>query len=291
MTSHIVAVIGGTGLYQMEGLENVRDEIIETPFGAPSSPIVRGTLHGVEMLFLARHGRNHSILPSEINYRANIWALKSLGASWCISVSAVGSLAEELSPGTLVVPDQIIDRTSLRKNTFFGDGIVAHVSVADPFCPVLREALISANGIVAKKSGFGTASKGTYVCMEGPAFSTRAESHMYRSWGAQIIGMTNLPEAKLAREAEIAYGTLALVTDYDCWKEDGDDVDVSKVIEILHRNSANAKLVVAEAVSILREKEPSPMAHDALKHALITRLSEAPSESVSRLKPLLARYL
>lgn len=290
MDRNIIAVIGGTGLYDIEGLEQIEKLEISTPFGSPSAPIIRGQLAGAELLFLPRHGLRHNLLPSEINYRANIFALKSLGAKWCVSVSAVGSLKEELSPGMIAIPDQLIDRTSGRCGTFFGNEIVAHVSLADPYCPVLRQAIY----LVAKKEGergnFKVHSGGTYVCMEGPAFSTRAESNLHRSWGASYIGMTNCPEAKLAREAEIAYATLALVTDYDCWKASEEAVDTVSVLKILHSNAAHAKNIIAALPRALQNLQPSEIAANALKNALVTQLKGVGSEKLAAMKPILGKY-
>ncbi|MFM1847640.1 MAG: hypothetical protein RL417_1114, partial [Pseudomonadota bacterium] len=235
-----IGVIGGSGLYSIEGLQNVSTVEVETPFGAPSGAVTCGILEGAELFFLARHGSYHGLLPSEVNYRANVFALKSLGAEWCISVSAVGSLREELPPGTVVIPDQLIDRTVGRRSTFFGEGLAAHVGFAEPYCSTLRGVLARVAAPIAREGNFNVVSGGTYVCMEGPAFSTRAESHLYRHWGASLIGMTALPEAKLAREAELAYATLALVTDYDCWKGDGHDVDVVQVLKTMETNSRHA---------------------------------------------------
>ena len=219
----MIGVIGGSGLYAMEGLEQVEEVVLETPFGMPSDAYVTGTLNGIRMAFLPRHGRGHRLLPSEVNYRANIYGMKMLGVERVISVSAVGSLQDAIAPGHLVIPDQFIDRTKgVRDATFFGNGIVAHVGFADPVCPCLSEKLYQA----ARQAGAVTHKGGTYICMEGPAFSTRAESHMYRSLGGDIIGMTNLTEAKLAREAELCYGVIALSTDYDCWHETHEDVSV-----------------------------------------------------------------
>ncbi|HLN85470.1 MAG TPA: S-methyl-5'-thioadenosine phosphorylase, partial [Candidatus Limnocylindrales bacterium] len=215
MKSVAIGVIGGSGLYQMPELAGVREVEIKTPFGKTSDPLIRGRLGGVDLIFLPRHGKGHRWLPTEINFRANIFALKKLGVERIISVSAVGSLREEIAPGHLVVPDQFIDCTTQRPSTFFGRGVVAHVSLANPFCSVLSKVLVTA----ARQEGAEVHSGGTYVCMEGPQFSTRAESHLYRAWGAHVIGMTNLQEAKLAREAEICFGTLALATDYDCWND------------------------------------------------------------------------
>ena len=266
----ILGVIGGTGLYALDGLVDVKQVVVETPYGPPSSPITVGRLHGTKLLFIARHGIGHTLLPSEVPYRANIFALKTLGAQWCVSVSAVGSLAEHFVPRQLVVPDQLIDRTRSRRSTFFGEGIVAHVSFADPFCPTLRALLFEVAGECAAAAGTKAHGSGTYVCMEGPAFSTRAESHLYRSWGASLIGMTALPEAKLAREAELAYATLALVTDYDCWRSSEADVNVSEILETLGKNSTLAKSVLSEVARRLPDFTPSALAADALATAIIT---------------------
>ena len=242
-----VGIIGGSGLYSMPGLTGLREVVIETPFGAPSDPYMVGELDGRPVAFLARHGKGHRILPSELNFRANIWGMKKLGVEYILSVSAVGSLKEEHKPTDFVIPDQFIDRTFARVGTFFGDGVVAHVGFGDPVCSVVSKAFMTgceSVGVVGKLGG-------TYVCMEGPQFSTRAESNLYRSWGADVIGMTNLQEAKLAREAEMSYATLAMVTDYDCWREGHDDVTVEQVIAVIHQNSENAAKVVRAAVAAL----------------------------------------
>jgi 5'-methylthioadenosine phosphorylase len=288
--SHI-AIIGGSGVYSIDGLKVTGEHSISTPFGDPSDAIIEGELGGVPVAFLPRHGRGHRILPSEVNSRANIYALKTLGVKWCIGVSATGSLSEEITPGMLVVPDQIIDRTYLRKGTFFGDGVVAHVSMAEPYCPVLRHALAAACTETGHRSGFGTHIGGTYVCMEGPAFSTRAESNMHRSWGAKLIGMTAQPEARLAREAEIAYATLAIATDYDCWKEDEAHVDVGGVIAILTKSVAFAREVLAALIPKLPKLEPSSLAAHSLDNAIMTDLRSAPKATVERLKPLIKRVM
>ena len=250
-----IGIIGGSGLYKMADLKDVQEVQISTPFGSPSDAVIVGTLAGNSVAFLARHGRNHTLLPSEVPYRANIYAMKQLGVEYIISASAVGSLKAEAKPLDMVVPDQFIDRTKNRVSTFFGEGIVAHIAFADPVCSqlakVLTEAVASLNltDVTLHRGG-------TYVCMEGPAFSTKAESHLYRSWDATVIGMTNLPEAKLAREAEMAYATLALVTDYDCWHPDHDSVTVEMVIANLHRNATNAQKVIQETVKRLSENPP-----------------------------------
>jgi 5'-methylthioadenosine phosphorylase len=285
-----IGIIGGSGLYKMEALKDVEEVQIDTPFGAPSDAIISGTLEGTPVVFLARHGRHHHLTPSELPFRANIYAMRSLGVEYLISASAVGSLKAEVKPLDMVVPDQFIDRTKNRISTFFGEGIVAHIAFGDPICPnlakVLSEAIASLNlPDVTLHQG------GTYVCMEGPAFSTKAESHLYRSWGATIIGMTNLPEAKLAREAEIAYATLALATDYDCWHPDHDSVTVEMVIGNLMKNAANAQQVICETVRRLSQNPPPSEAHSALKYAIITPLDKAPAATKDKLELLLHKYL
>jgi 5'-methylthioadenosine phosphorylase len=232
MAASIIGVIGGSGLYQMPGLGRIREVAVSTPFGKPSDKLVRGRLGDTELVFLPRHGKGHRWLPTELNFRANIFALKKLGVERIISVSAVGSLRQEIAPGHLVVPDQFIDRTSQRPGTFFGRGLVAHVSLAEPFCKDLSAVLVES----ARAEKAQVHAGGTYLCMEGPQFSTRAESHLYRSWNAHVIGMTNLQEAKLAREAEICFGTLALTTDYDCWNESAGDVEIEHVLAVLKNN-------------------------------------------------------
>ncbi|MBD2090433.1 S-methyl-5'-thioadenosine phosphorylase [Microcoleus sp. FACHB-1515] len=290
MTTAKIGIIGGSGLYKMEALKDVQEVAIETPFGKPSDAIVLGKLDGVPVAFLARHGRNHTLSPSELPFRANIYAMKSLGVEYLISASAVGSLKEEAKPLDMVVPDQFIDRTKNRISTFFGEGLIAHIAFGDPVCPklatVLSEAIASLNfSDVTLHRG------GTYVCMEGPAFSTKAESNLYRSWGATIIGMTNLPEAKLAREAEIAYATLALVTDYDCWHPDHDSVTVEMVIDNLQKNAINAQCVIQETVRKLSENPFVSDAHSALKYAIITPIDKAPEVTKNKLQLLLKKYL
>lgn len=290
MTQAKIGIIGGSGLYKMEALKDIEELHIETPFGSPSDAVILGTLEGTRVAFLARHGRNHHLLPSELPFRANIYAMKSLGVEYLISASAVGSLKAEVKPLDMVVPDQFIDRTKNRISTFFGDGIVAHVALGDPVC--LRLAQVLTDAINQLNLPDVTLHQGgTYVCMEGPAFSTKAESHLYRSWGATIIGMTNLPEAKLAREAEIAYATLALVTDYDCWHPDHDSVTVDMVIANLQRNAVNAQRVIQETVRRLHENPPTSDAHSALKYAILTPLDKVPDATKSKLDLLLRKYL
>ena len=281
-----IGIIGGSGLYAMPGLSNVREERITTPFGEPSDPFILGELEGRSVAFLARHGRGHRILPSELNFRANIFAMKMLGAERILSVSAVGSLKEKHKPTDFVIPDQFIDRTYARVSTFFGDGIVAHVAFGDPVCATVASAFQQACdgvGVVGKPGG-------TYVCMEGPQFSTRAESNLYRSWGADVIGMTNLQEAKLAREAEICYATLAMVTDYDCWREGHDDVTVDQVVAVLHQNADNASKVVRSAVAAMPTAKTCGCA-DALKYAILTDRKAIPAETRQKLVLLLDKYV
>jgi 5'-methylthioadenosine phosphorylase len=290
MTEVAIGIIGGSGLYKMEALKAVQEVQIETPFGNPSDAVIVGTLDGVKVAFLARHGRNHHLLPSELPFRANIYAMKSLGVKYLISASAVGSLKAEAKPLDMVVPDQFIDRTKNRISTFFGDGIVAHITFGDPVCGKL--AGILADAIASQNLSDVTLHRGgTYVCMEGPAFSTKAESNLYRSWGATIIGMTNLPEAKLAREAEIAYATLALVTDYDCWHPDHDSVTVEMVIGNLQKNAINAQKVIQETVRRLTANPPASDAHSALKYAILTPLDKVSQETKEKMGLILQKYV
>jgi len=285
-----IGIIGGSGLYKMDALKDVEEVQVETPFGSPSDALIVGSLDGTRVAFLARHGRNHTLLPSELPFRANIYAMKQLGVEYLISASAVGSLKEQAKPLDMVVPDQFIDRTKNRVSTFFGEGIVAHIAFGDPVCQKL--AAVVADVIASLDLPDVTLHRGgTYVCMEGPAFSTKAESHLYRSWGATVIGMTNLPEAKLAREAEIAYATLALVTDYDCWHSDHDSVTVEMVISNLQRNAVNAQKVIQETVRRLSENPPLSDAHSALKYAILTQLDKAPTATKEKLGLLLKKYL
>lgn len=290
MTSAKIGIIGGSGLYKMEALKDIQEVALETPFGKPSDALMVGQLSGVSVAFLARHGRNHHLTPSEIPFRANIHAMKQLGVEYIISASAVGSLQAEVKPLDLLVPDQFIDRTRNRISTFFGEGIVAHIGFGHPICPalaqVLQEAITSLN-----LPEITLHTKGTYVCMEGPAFSTLAESNLYRSWGGTVIGMTNLPEAKLAREAEIAYATLALVTDYDCWHPDHDHVTVEMILDNLHRNAINAQQVIQETVRRLTENPPVSKARNALKYAILTPLDQAPAATKEKLGLFLQKYL
>jgi 5'-methylthioadenosine phosphorylase len=286
MKPAVIGVIGGSGLYQMPELVGVREVEIKTPFGKTSDPLIRGRLGGVDLIFLPRHGKGHRWLPTEINFRANIFALKKLGVERIISVSAVGSLREEIAPGHLVVPDQFIDRTTQRPSTFFGRGVVAHVSLANPFCSDLSKVLVTA----ARQEGAEVHSGGTYVCMEGPQFSTRAESHLYRAWGAHVIGMTNLQEAKLAREAEICFGTLALATDYDCWNDQAGDVEIEHVLTVLKQNVALAQRTIARASAELSEPRSCGCV-SALKDAIITERARIPKKIRAELQPIIGKYL
>jgi 5'-methylthioadenosine phosphorylase len=279
-------VIGGSGLYAMPGFEAEQEQVVETPWGMPSDSYVVGTLAGREVAFLARHGRGHRISPSELNFRANIYGFKSLGVERIISLSAVGSLKEEHRPLDFVIPDQFFDRTRGRVSTFFGEGLVAHVSFADPICSELAGIVESACGTTGVKATRG----GTYICMEGPAFSTKAESNVYRSWGMDVIGMTNLQEAKLAREAELCYVTVAMVTDYDCWHPEHDAVTVSEIIGNLTKNAENAAQVVSAAVAGMPESR-SCKCGSALKHALITNPAAVPADTRRKLELLVGKYL
>ena len=286
MAEASVAVIGGSGLYEMDGLSGVREVKPETPFGPPSDAIVLGDLHGVPTAFLPRHGRGHRISPTEMPARANIFALKTLGVERVISISAVGSLKEEVRPLDLVLPDQLIDRTRQRASTFFGDGLVAHVAFADPICPDLSATVAA----IATEVGTTVHKGGTYVVMEGPAFSTRAESFLYRSWGASVIGMTALPEAKLCREAEMCYAILACATDYDCWHDSEESVSVSMVVANLSKNVATSREIIRRLVPLLNT-ERACVCSSAIKDAVITARNTIPWETKERLGPLVSKYL
>ncbi len=281
-----IGVIGGSGLYEMEGLKVVEEVRLETPFGAPSDAFIIGDMDGRRLVFLPRHGRGHRVSPSELNFRANIWGMKKLGVDAIIAVSAVGSLREEIVPGHMVIIDQFVDRTRGRVSTFFSDGVVAHVTFADPVCPEIRKALIAAG----REAGATVHAKGTYLCMEGPQFSTRAESHLYRQWGCDVIGMTNLQEAKLAREAEICYATIALSTDYDCWHETHDDVTIDMVIQTLQKNVETAKKMVRLAIGSIGG-ERSCGCQSALQHAILSDRKAIPAETKKRLEVIAGKYL
>jgi len=281
-----IGIIGGSGLYEMAELTDRSGVSIETPFGSPSEKFVLGTIRGKRVAFLARHGRGHRILPSELNFRANIYAMKLLGVERILSASAVGSLKEELAPLDIVLPDQFFDRTRGRISTFFGGGLAAHVAFADPVCPDLVRQVQQS----AAKASIHVKTGGTYVCMEGPAFSTRAESNLYRNWGMDVIGMTNLQEAKLAREAEICYVTMALVTDYDCWHESHESVTVDMIIRNLMQNSRSAQRIIVETIQDLPAGRTCRCRH-ALRHALITEKASIPAETKKRLEAIIGRYL
>jgi 5'-methylthioadenosine phosphorylase len=283
-----IGIIGGSGLYQMPELKNVREQEVNTPFGKPSDAFIIGELDGVEVAFLARHGRGHRILPTELPFRANIYAMKLLGVEYILSVSAVGSLQEKYKPTDMVIPDQFFDRTRARaeESTFFGQGIVGHITFAHPVCDELGDILEES----CKTVGVEVHRGGTYLCMEGPAFSTKAESNVYRQWGMDVIGMTNLQEAKLAREAEIAYATLALVTDYDCWHEGHDEVSVEMVIEYLHKNVRNAQLIMKDAVQRLAAKTTPNQFEGATKNAIFTAPEFWNSETAKKLEAIIGKY-
>jgi 5'-methylthioadenosine phosphorylase len=280
-----IGVIGGSGLYSMPGFTGQREVTVETPFGAPSDNYIVGQLEGQEVAFLARHGRGHRISPSELNFRANIYGMKALGVERIVSLSAVGSLKEEHRPLDFVIPDQFVDRTRGRISTFFGEGLVAHVSFADPICSQLSVTVDEACKVV----GVNVKKGGTYLCMEGPMFSTKAESNLYRSWGMDVIGMTNFQEAKLAREAEICYVTVAMVTDYDCWHSEHDAVEVTDIIRVLTENAANAARVVAEAVRMM-PGERTCKCGSSLQHALITDKKLVPEAIIRKLEPIVGKY-
>jgi 5'-methylthioadenosine phosphorylase len=286
MAERLIGIIGGSGLYEMEGLEDVREEVVRTPFGEPSDRYILGRLQGRPVAFLARHGRGHRLMPSELNFRANIFGFKVLGAEWILSASAVGSMREEIKPLDILIPDQFFDRTTQRASTFFGDGLIAHVSMADPTCPLLGEILYRAGREVGATVHRG----GTYICIEGPQFSTRAESRIYRSWGVDVIGMTNLQEAKLAREAEICYATMALVTDYDVWHATEEDVNVEAVVQILQQNVKTAQAIIRAATAKIPETRMCPCSH-ALRDAIITARHAIPAQLKRDLAPIVGKYL
>jgi 5'-methylthioadenosine phosphorylase len=282
----VVGVIGGSGLYQIDGLADVREVELATPFGAPSDSYVTGVLGGLRMVFLPRHGRGHRIGPSEINFRANIWGMKRLGVTRIVSVSAVGSMREDVRPGDFVVIDQFFDRTRHRADTFFGEGCVAHVMFADPVCREVRRALLAAGG----ELGLPVRDGGTYMNMEGPQFSTRAESKLYRSWGIDVIGMTNLQEAKLAREAELCYATIAMATDYDCWHETHEDVTVEAIIAVMQRNVGNARKLIQAAVPLLAGARGCKCG-SSLATAIMTAPDQIPAATRARLALLIDKYM
>ncbi|MEL7032775.1 MAG: S-methyl-5'-thioadenosine phosphorylase [Pseudomonadota bacterium] len=290
MSKWVIGVIGGSGLYAIDGLENMQDVQVETPWGAPSDALVKGQLGNVELVFLPRHGKGHRLTPTTVPYRANIDALKRLGCTDVLSISACGSLQEQYAPGDFVMVDQFIDRTFAREKTFFGPGMVAHVSVADPICSRLSQLA----GDAAQAAGAKTHRGGTYLAMEGPQFSSRAESHLYRQWGCDVIGMTNMPEAKLAREAELPYATIAMVTDYDCWREDEAHVEVTNVLEVMAANTAKAKRAIVKLAETLQStpRTPSPQGIETcLDYALITAPDARDPAILAKLDAVAGRVL
>ena len=287
MSHNVLGVIGGSGFYQMKGLDKVELMELETPFGRPSDPFYQGRIGEIEVVFLSRHGRGHRILPSEINFRANVFGMKQLGVTHLVSVSTAGSLKEEIHPGELVIPNQFIDRTLKRPGTFFGDGLVVHVSLADPVCASLASDLASA----AKTGGAAIHNGGTYLCMEGPQFSTRAESNLHRSWGASVISMTAMQEARLAREAEMCYAALVLVTDYDCWHETAAAVDIGEILRVMRANVDKAQNAVSALAHTLGNRPRTCGCQDALKNTIITDRSAIPQSLIDDLRPLVGKYL
>ncbi len=282
-----IGIIGGSGLYEMEGLKLTEEKFVRTPFGDPSDALMIGELDGIGVAFLSRHGRGHRLLPSELNYRANIYALKTLGVGTILSASAVGSMKEAYKPTDIVFPDQFIDRTRHRPDTFFGNGIVGHVTFADPICTAISDAMYES----AQEAGATSFLGGTYVCMEGPQFSTRAESKLYRTWGVDVIGMTNLQEAKLAREAEICYATMALVTDYDCWHEAEEDVTVEAILAVLRANAEMAQKILRAAVPRVAKRNRDCGCANALQYAIVTDHAKIPDKVKSDLAPIIGRYV
>lgn len=285
MTEPCIGIIGGSGLYNIEGIEDVKSVEVETPFGKPSDAFTRGTIEGRRVVFLPRHGKGHTILPTELNFRANIWGMKKLGVTHIIAVSAVGSMKEEIKPLDIVIPDQFYDHTKGRKSTFFGDGIVAHLSFANPVCPALADVLFNAT----KQVGASVHKGGTYLCIEGPQFSSRAESLIYRQWGVSVIGMTNVQEAKLAREAEICYSTMALATDYDCWHIGEEEVTLEMVIENLGKNIETAKRIIKAAIPTVKPERQCPCP-TAISKAIVTSRDLIPEETRKRLDIIIGKY-
>jgi 5'-methylthioadenosine phosphorylase len=282
-----IGIIGGSGLYEMEGLRLKEEKFIRTPFGDPSDAFMIGDLDGLRVAFLSRHGRGHRLLPSELNFRANIYGFKTLGVGTILSASAVGSMKESYKPTDIVFPDQFIDRTRHRPDTFFGNGIVGHVTFADPMCGAISDALYE----VAREQGATAHRGGTYLCMEGPQFSTRAESKLYRTWGVDVIGMTNLQEAKLAREAEICYATMALVTDYDCWHESEEDVTVEAVLAVLRANAETAQKILRASVPRVAQRTRDCACASALQYAIVTDRALIPQKVKDDLAPIIGKYI
>ena len=287
MSNADIGIIGGSGLYSMDGLRVVDERALDTPFGAPSDPYIVGEIDGVRVAFLSRHGRGHRLLPGELNFRANIYGFKTLGVHTILSASAVGSMKEEYQPTHIVFPHQFIDCTRHRPDSFFGDGIVAHVGMAEPVCGTLATTLEKA----ARDTGANVHRGGTYICIEGPQFSTRAESSLYRSWGVDVIGMTNLQEAKLAREAEICYVTMALVTDYDCWHEGAEDVSVEQILQVLHANAAMAQKIIRATIPRVATRNRNCACANALQYAIVTDPALIPPEVKRDLAPIIGRYV
>lgn len=287
MTDISIGIIGGSGVYAMEGLTIIEERTVETPFGAPSDPYLIGEIDGTGVAFLARHGKGHRYTPSEVNYRANIYGFKLLGAHTILSASAVGSMKEEYAPTDIVFPHQFIDRTRHRPDTFFGNGIVGHVAFADPICAGLSFLM----GTAARAAGAKVHMGGTYVCMEGPQFSTRAESNLYRSWSADVIGMTNLTEAKLAREAEICYATMAMITDYDCWHPDHDDVDITQILGYLRANAVMAQTILRNSIKPAATRGRDCPCATALQYAILTDRAAIPQQIKDDLAPLIGKYI
>tara|TARA_Y100001968_G_scaffold223417_1_gene206092 strand:- start:163 stop:1095 length:933 start_codon:yes stop_codon:yes gene_type:complete len=284
-----LGIIGGSGLYSIENIENIVEVSLDTPYGKPSNKLLIGSLYGIEIVFLARHGETHTLNPSEIPYKANIWAMRSLDVRWLISASAVGSLKENIEPCDIVIPDQFIDRTHQRPLTFFENGVVAHISMANPFCEKISQILSQEIKTLLNK-GKKLHIGGTYLAMEGPAFSTKAESNLYRDWGCSIIGMTNHTEARLAKEAEIAYSSLSMVTDYDCWNQNCENVSVEMVIENLKENANFAKLIISAVAKRISTLRPSSTFHNALKNALVTQKEHVPEKTKSKIKLFTDKY-
>jgi 5'-methylthioadenosine phosphorylase len=287
MAKKVLGVIGGSGFYRMEGLEGVEQVEIDTPFGRPSDPFFTGRIGNLDVVFLSRHGKGHRILPSELNYRANIYAMKLLGADHLVSVSTAGSMKEAIKPGDLVVPNQFLDHTHKRPATFFGDGIVAHVSLADPVCPDLARDLAAA----AREARATIHEGGTYLCIEGPQFSTRAESNLYRSWNVDVISMTAMQEARLAREAELCYATLVLVTDYDCWHQSVKAVDVADILRVMNANVELAQKAVVNVAKAVAKRDRTCACGSSLKNAIITDRSVIPPKRIAELRPIIGKYL
>lgn len=289
MSHALIGVIGGSGLYHMEALQGAQELVLETPYGKPSDAVVTGTVHGVPVAFLARHGRGHRLIPSEVPYRANIHAMRQLGVRYLLSFSAVGSMREDMRPLDMVLPNQFIDLTKRRDASFFGNGAVAHVSMAEPVCAQVAAVLTRAVDRAGLAEKIRLHQGGTYVCIEGPQFSTQAESHWYRSMRASVIGMTNMPEAKLAREAEMSYATMALATDYDCWYEGHESVTIDAILAVMGKNIANAKKTLVAAVEKIGDATPRPYA-EALKNTFITSKDKIPKARLDMLKPLFGKY-